>query len=464
MAYLKEIRQQQTVLELDRLSKELAQWKTRREESDTRGQYRSQLDAVSAEVADAITALRASVNRSLSADSLGEVYRSFATEDRRVIWIRNAWSYFRDKFDQRDDPALSPALGAADEVVWSCYKPFFQYSRRALPPAPLPYIDPSYVPSAIRPEQASHIERDDEENDGPLARYFRTLPIPVLSLPPIVVSSPWSLAVIGHELGHFLQTHIEPDYAYLETYSDQVGAAVQRAGGASADEAAWRRWSVEIFADWYFVATMGQWAVWAIAPWELTVDSGMTERRSYYPSPLVRLQLLAKMANLLKLPGSAALAAELGADPQPNQLPEETRRDLRIADEVAKLALANLPNGLGRLDESIGMRPANFTAGGDVELWSKALLGSGERSDDHDLRTARLVAAAAVQARYSVAHSRDAAAFEQGTETLRQQASKRIAACFEKETRAAAAIPLAGRKGPTLARLVLDATDEELFR
>jgi hypothetical protein len=43
------------------------------------------------------------------------------------------WDYFREKLDQRDDANLKPTLEAADEVLWSCYHPYFQ--DRNLPAA-----------------------------------------------------------------------------------------------------------------------------------------------------------------------------------------------------------------------------------------------------------------------------------------------------------------------------------------
>jgi hypothetical protein len=291
MPYLREFRRSQTLAELDRLRDDLCVWIDRRKRCDPRGQYSSQLIAIKKEIGDAIEALREAVAAASRGTATGEMFRRMAADDRRIIWVRSAWDYFRQKFDQRDDPTLQPVLRAADEVVWSCYKPFFGSSAK-LPPAPLCCIDPSYAPTSVRPDQAAHqFERTSEIDEGPLASYLKALPIPILRLPPGVASSPWTLALIGHETGHFIQRMMEDAAEFFDWMSSQVEAAVERAGGGEADKSAWRRCTEEIFADWYFVLTMGQWAVWAIAPWTVGPDDVMLKRQRFYPSPVARLRL-----------------------------------------------------------------------------------------------------------------------------------------------------------------------------
>ena len=61
----------------------------------------------------------------------------------------------------------------------------------------------------------------------------------------------------------------------------------------------WREWSPEIFADWYSVLTMGQWALWAMAQFELQAQTDMLKPRRSYPSALARLHLLAQLLILM---------------------------------------------------------------------------------------------------------------------------------------------------------------------
>jgi hypothetical protein len=215
MPYLREFRQSQTIGELDRLRDELSAWTECRKRGDPRGQYASQLDTLGKEIGGAIEALRESVSSGLGVILTGDLFRRLAVDDRRIIWIRGVWDYFRQKFDQRDDDTLRPVLRAADEVVWSCYRPFFA-NRAKPPPAPLCCIDPSYVASSVRPDQAAHqFERTSEVNEGPLADYLLTMPIPIVRLPPVIISSPWALSLIGTKLGISFNewSMTRPDYS-----------------------------------------------------------------------------------------------------------------------------------------------------------------------------------------------------------------------------------------------------------
>lgn len=58
-----------------------------------------------------------------------------------------------------------------------------------------------------------------------------------------------------------MQPAVAPDFA------NKFGAAISAAVPGE-DQEYWSDWSREIFADWYAVATMGQWALWALAQFE----------------------------------------------------------------------------------------------------------------------------------------------------------------------------------------------------
>ncbi len=64
-------------------------------------------------------------------------------------------------FDQRVGDTCSPTLLAADEVVWSCYRPFFWalVNGRVPEPAPLPYIEADFSPSCLRTDRKEVLAR-----------------------------------------------------------------------------------------------------------------------------------------------------------------------------------------------------------------------------------------------------------------------------------------------------------------
>ena len=145
---LREARRRQTLCEADRLMKDVEDWVSRRQGD---GRYQTQLSAISAEVEAAATKVRGmAADDTVANRTAGEVFSDYNLHDQRLICIRYAWSYFRDKLDQRDDGTLRPALEAADEVSWSCYHVFFGKAGLTVPAAPIPYIEYDYVPSALR--------------------------------------------------------------------------------------------------------------------------------------------------------------------------------------------------------------------------------------------------------------------------------------------------------------------------
>ena len=113
------------------MSAELSAWKARRVDADTsdlgnyRGQYDSQLNNIEREIGKAARVIGGLLGGDLSGKTYGDVCREFNFHNQRIIWIRYVWDYFREKLDQRDDANLKPTLEAADEVLWSCYHPYF---------------------------------------------------------------------------------------------------------------------------------------------------------------------------------------------------------------------------------------------------------------------------------------------------------------------------------------------------
>jgi hypothetical protein len=134
-----------------RLKRELDEWRARRVRADTLGQHRSQLEAAYTLVDRALAELRVAMATLPGADA--SIDGQWRVHDRRIAWLRRLWAFFRERFDQRDDPALEAVLRGADEVVWSCHRePFAALASSAGVeggPPPLPYVEPALTPEVF---------------------------------------------------------------------------------------------------------------------------------------------------------------------------------------------------------------------------------------------------------------------------------------------------------------------------
>jgi hypothetical protein len=424
---LNDERRRQTLDEVARLKAELEAWVTFWTQKDIEGavypgRYKTQLSLISSEVQGALERLRETAsNDTVLAKTTGEVFKAYNLHDQRLIWIRYAWDYFRSKLDQRNDDRLRPILEAADEVTWTSYSALFRSAGLEVPAAPIPYIEYDYVPSALRTGQAHVLNRKPGAEAGPLKDYFQALPVPLLRLPPGVVSSPWSLTLICHEIGHLLQSHIEPELGFFSTFAEWVSTAVKDAGASDEEQAKWSAWSQEIFADFCMALVAGPWAVWALAPWVVTTDAAMKEPLDKYPPPVVRLYLLDKVAQRAGLPAAtevlSALAVESGAS--------------SAADAVAALIDRPLPtNKKNRtLAKLLVSSPEALGKNGRVGQWATQALGKGQRLPQNDKTSARDAAVAVTKAHYL--------AFKTGVamETLKANADSLIRDCHDSAVR-----------------------------
>jgi hypothetical protein len=395
----KQARQNQALAEIDSLTRELTDWKqdwvTRdcHEDGSTRGQYKTQLDSVYSEVSATGAILRKSLcEMSLDGDA-GAVYGQFARAEREVLWLWRVFYFFRDKFQQRRDSRFGDTLRAADEVVWSCHRPFFQIPgrKKVAMPAPLPFIKPEFSPAALRRDQRQALDRMD--SDFVLVREaFRQLPVPILAIPITAIHSPWALVLIGHEAGHIVEPLLEDDFN--TTFQSTLSQTVEKAGGCDDDQKTWSDWGDEIFADLYSVLTMGPWAVWAMAQFEAADAAAMGERRFVYPAPCVRLQLIAAMASRF------GLRTEI--PPAPESVPDEVARDAGYVDAVAE-AITTMP-AIQALAKAIPFDKSQYEEKdekglfGEVQQWNRHLTGKGACPQLRDLRSARMAAAGTAQA------------------------------------------------------------------
>jgi hypothetical protein len=390
----KTARQQQTVREIEALLKAVKEWKETREDDDRdaqnnpRGQYHTQLGVIVGEVTGAATALLKVVDGIDLGGEIGAVYGACSSVDAAVAWLWRVFEFFRVKFDQRDVPALRSTLQAADEIVWSCYRPFFASPAAIKEPAPLPCIVEEYSASVLLQKRVPAGLEKGKEKEA-LRDYIEKLPVPILYLPRSAVQAPWHLILIGHEVGHIVQAMVAPEFVVRFRKFIEVTILAENQPVATSE--AWGAWAPEIFADWYSVQTVGPWAAWMTIQLELTDAASLLAPRSRYPAPLTRQALLAEFA-------TRAGAAGRPVDFLRRFGVESEGADFSLPAAVAR-AMAAMPE-LEQVRSRVESRAMDFQPGGDVERWSRVLAEGKSPNTGRQLRTPRLLAAACGQARW----------------------------------------------------------------
>jgi len=396
---MKESRIIQAKTEIRRLLNTVGEWKDRRtsKDNDYRGQHNSQIKAITQEIEGTAQIIKTEIDRlDLTRFSLGEVYAKCTQTERRCVWLWRVFEFFRSKFDQRENEDLKSILQAADEVVWSCYKPFFQSTGIGIEPAPLPFIGEDYSPSALRKNQMPGSLRL-REDFAPLKDYLNELPIPILQLPPNIVTSHWALVLIGHEVGHFIQPLISEDYE--DDFRELLAQAVKEAGGDETQQQYWREWSPEVFADWYSVLTMGQWALWTMMQFEFQAREDMLEPRGgEYPSALARLHLLAHLVDAYVPNEGTRILREYAI--MSDQLNEKEHTDElnKIVPSIAGAIYRSSADTLGRFADILNFRASDYEASGRVEEYADRLLTGSRPVPNKRLDTARYYASGVAQA------------------------------------------------------------------
>jgi hypothetical protein len=467
-------RRDQSLEDVDRFIGEVKSWNDARQarQNERRGQFDvspnsprhfdSQIQALSIEVLGAANLLRCYLTRELDINRLaGDVYQDCAHAEEQLLWLWRVWYYFQDKYDQRLDTRFSDTLMAADEVVWSCYRAFFRVltNGRVPEPAPLPYIEPQFSPLALRRDERQVLASRGKDFKL-VADAFGRLPVSIIKIPITAASSPWALVFVGHEVGHIIQPMIAPEFP--NTFKTVISRAVPEQ-----DANEWGEWSREIFADWYPIITMGPWAVWALAQFEFTSRQQMIQRRGQYPSRVVRLQLIAEMAQSYGLPARELLSEldiSLGAEPDD---PKELMRDLesipglvKAIRSLAELEAMVLPIQFSAQKYSL-KRVADVSGqnvSGEVEQWSHHLVESGPRPPSTNVRSARMAAAGVAHAWHELVFLSNSEPDKARLNLLRTAATAAIAGAAEPSVRAAAGMTSTGKEpGRVLLDLIADA-------
>lgn len=351
MSLENEVRREETQRELAYLQEALTSWLEHRRtrDRDGRGEYigrhKTQLQALESTLIGSVTALQSGLADVDANQTAGSFYADCRAYDQAAVWLERAWEYYREKFDQRDDERLGPLVRAADEVIWSCYRQVFAQAELRAPTlkqgaVPLAFVEPEYSPAA---RLAHRVPPDLRPSARFLQEFLRTLPVPLLRLPPWCVEAPWWLVFVAHEVGHYVVYDLE----LLSHFRAAIREAARGQGLTETEQKRWEAWTEEIFADLFAVVMIGPWALWSMIEVEWGPPALMVRRRAAYPAPVVRLKVLAETINALQLDGDQALrgvSLEQIADTD-----KTAKRDMLMAKEVAQLVLEPLPHNLGTL-------------------------------------------------------------------------------------------------------------------
>lgn len=470
---LNQVRQEQTLFALEALQEQIPAWINgqRKRDADERGVYigkhETQLRALESVLTGALDVLAEQTRQLDSSLDPGSFYERCRHLDEAVLWIERLWDYYRRKLDQRDEDRWRAVLLAADEVVWSCYRQVFthpavQTRDIAQGPTPLAYVEPFFSPAAMQRNQRLRgtLAPEGTSVDG-LEAFLKTLPIPLLRLPPWCVSAPWWLVYVGHEVGHFVQDALGLIGPFRQRMEDACRTARETGpenGLTNDDIRRWGVWGEEIFADVFSVLMMGPWALWAIIEVEWSPPSTMTQRRGSYPAPVVRLALMARLAQELDLdPEPPLRGLDLAAIAGTHPL---MARDLGVVPYAVEAALQPLPDGLGKLRDLCGYNPGDFLAKThSTRWWADALQWTQPPLPSRQLQTARLIAGGAVGAWSDLIEETPADDRPAAAQRLAARTCATLQASAEPGTRAdKTSSPDLTAEGRTLADLLLTAS------
>jgi hypothetical protein len=275
------LRIEQSKEELGVLRQGFDQWHRLRLSADTLRRHSAQLDALALVIESALDVIAADLETIDSTMSEGHAYERCRTADGRSLFVRRLWDSFRQKWDDREEDHLASTFAAADEVIWSCWATPFRLAGVTPPPAPLPYLEPEYAPTAVlRSAPPLELRLADELLRDTLA----ALPIPLIGMPPLCVQRPWWLVLMAHETAHHLEAELDPG---MTSKVRQTIADAATAAGLAPKR--WEQWSGELFADAFGLGCVGEAHLWAIEELELSSDDAM-ERDDLiaYPPPRVR--------------------------------------------------------------------------------------------------------------------------------------------------------------------------------
>ncbi len=448
------VRIQETERSIDLLRLSLNEWLDRRKKKDSLNQYKTLLATLRLQLNALIDSVRAAFHEIHPSAGRGAVYAACRLQEKRLLWIERLWTYFRDKFDQRDNPSYRDVLAAADEVVWSCYAEPFRVAAASHGAAPLPWIAAEYSPKAIARKNVPQDLRS-EVDGGFLKEMLRELPAPTVSLPPQCAREPWWLIYLAHEIGHHVQFDLLPDERLVDDFRELLKSSIANQDAADI----WQYRGEEVFADAFSLYMAGPWALWALTELEWTTEAAMLDDGNVqYPAPAARLLLMNEVLHRMNFTGDEPLRglpdAAVGSDA------EQAAILTAVADAITCKPVAGA-HTLGSLcawnpDDYQGISPA-------VTEWKETFLRNGGRAPDESLRSARIALAGGVAAWAEASLETDRGKRTVIKEELASRLLKALRESHEPVERGADAEPrAASTESPGLRSLLFDSNPARL--
>src|SRR5438477_1598757 len=114
------VRRERTRRALGQLRDDLEAWFADREArpADELGRHANPLRVLAAVLQRSLAAIATAVDAVAPTEA---AFSRCGTLDAQVGLIERYWRYYRERLEQRDEPARRRALAAADHVVWSCF-------------------------------------------------------------------------------------------------------------------------------------------------------------------------------------------------------------------------------------------------------------------------------------------------------------------------------------------------------
>jgi hypothetical protein len=369
-----EVRWHQSAQSAEGLARSVDAWAQAWSKHDFNKQYVTQVSTIVVLLNAALKALRTEFSGVGFADPR-TTYEACRRFDLRIVALAGVFDFFRRKFDQRLDKAAGGTIRAADEVVWSMHASAFNAVRVrqpsfALPPAPLPYIEPAYgldihtrgaLPGPIRALVP----------DVEFRRLIQGVPVPVVRLPPDCVEHPWSLLLLAHEMGHHLERELPEAPSLGVALTARIDSELKTIGAPEARRRVWRPWTAEVLADIVSVLFSGAWAIVGLLELVFGPRAEMAVADGRYPPAMVRLGLMHVVASRLGLDTSVALD---GYDPIAEVRGEPSLCGYLAELEVVATAALGTFDGFGRLEQICGLNSGRFAKAGEIAAWKERLV------------------------------------------------------------------------------------------
>ncbi|MEQ9075883.1 MAG: hypothetical protein RLP09_18645 [Sandaracinaceae bacterium] len=315
-------------------------WLERRERADVLHQHRTQLRSIGNLLRGFLDGLRDDAE-AVAGATTEDVYEACRTLEEDLAWLQRLWDYFRQRFDQRDDPDLQALLRAADDVAWSCYSPAVRRAEQmglsTRDVCPLPFVEYFISPAATT---GTWVPDDLAPRGSRLGQTLRQLPLAFVHLPAEAVISPHWLVFVAHEVGHCVQHEL----GLVEPFRQHVQTGLVAKGASPSEAEDWAGWSEEVFADAFAARLMPRSATRALVEFVRAPAAIMVRRRILHPPPLVRLTFLAALAKQNEDEASTQLAGlDLAALEAAS--PPETCRLCDLAHNLAEVVREPIGQG-----------------------------------------------------------------------------------------------------------------------